>query len=536
MPVPAAPGPLAPLTRRALLTGSAAAVAALGLGRAGAAPGTPFAHGVASGDPLPDGVVLWTRVTPRNPEPVGVHWVLARDPRLVDVVARGNVVATPDADWTVKVDPRGLTPATTYFYGFRAYGEDSPVGRTRTAATQADRLRMAVVSCSSYAAGFFNPYARIADRDDLDVVLHLGDYIYESGSSSTRRHVPSREIVSLQDYRSRYAQYRSDPDLQRAHQQHPWVVVWDDHESANNAWRDGAGAHSPSTEGPWEVRKSAATRAYAEWMPIRLPDPTDPGTIHRRLSFGGLVDLLMLDTRLQRLQPETRTGTFDRGSDDPARSMLGAEQKAWLIDELGASVERGTAWRFLGQQTMISPHRNDPSQPPLPYLPEEVVEAAGVRQGGGNEGADNWGAYRVERDEVIDVLRRTGDVVVLTGDIHTAWGCDVVEDPYDPLRYDPVTGRGSAAVELVCTSVTSHNLEESQPESAPVLNAAVRAGNPNVQHVDLGGHGYVLADVTPDRVLAQWWKTGTARRRSTTETLSASLQCLRGSAHLTPVG
>jgi alkaline phosphatase D len=488
---------------------------------------------VASGDPLPDGVVLWTRITPRDLDAVGVRWRVARDPDLRDVVVSGHAVADPAADWTVRVDPRGLAPATTYWYGFTAYGQDSPVGRTRTApAGRAERLRLAAVSCSSYAAGFFNAYARLADRDDLDLVVHLGDYIYESGGASTRVHEPAREIVTLQDYRTRYAQYRTDPDLQRAHAAHPWVLVWDDHESANNSWKDGAGGHQPATEGRWEDRKRAATQAYAEWMPIRLPDPADPGRIYRRLSFGGLLDLVMVDTRLQRRQPETPAGTFGTGSDDPARTMLGPDQKAWLLDTLASST---ATWRFLGNQTMISPHSNNPTQPALPYLPEEVVEASGTRKGGGNEGSDNWGAYRVERDEVINALRGAGDTVVLTGDIHTAWGCDVVEDPLDATRYDRLTGRGSAAVELVCTSVTSHNLQEALPEAAPALNAAVLAGNPNVLHVDLSGHGYVLADITPDRVLAQWWKTGTARQRSSTETLSTELVCAKGTRHLTRV-
>jgi alkaline phosphatase D len=444
----------------------------------------------------------------------------------------------------VKVDAAGLQPATTYYYGFEALGQPSLTGRTRTAPIgRVDRLRFALVSCSNYAAGYFNPYARLADRDDLDAVVHVGDYLYESATVSSlpdRRHEPRKELVALEDYRVRYGQYRLDPDLRRAHQQHPWIVVWDDHESCNDAWQDGAPQHDPATEGDWQVRKRAAVRAYREWMPIRWPDEADEIRIWRSLPYGDLVDLILIDTRLYgRNAPGTGTDLDDPSSNDPQRSMLGPAQFAFLTEQLSASRDRGTAWRLVGNQTMISPHTNNPtSGPPIPYLPDGAVETVDLRQGGGNEGRDNWGAYRVERDRIVDHLRSNDirDNVVLTGDIHTAWGCDVVEDPANPAVYDRVTGRGSVGVEIVCTSVTSNNLEETTMADDAIagVNAAIIASNQNVQYTDQSGHGYTLLDVDRDRVLAEWWETGTARQRSTGENVEAVYETLRGSNHLTP--
>src|SRR6185436_15167400 len=245
----------------------------------------PFAHGVASGDPLPDAVILWTRVTPRGPDTsrISVEWRLARDVELTDIVAAGSVDTDAEADFTVKLDVGSLEQATTYYYDFQALGVRSRVGRTRTLPRgEAQRARIAVVCCANYPAGFFNAYRLVAERADLDLVLHLGDYLYEYGNGTfgdgaaiDRVPSPDREIVSLEEYRQRHAQYKRDPDLQEAHRQHPFVAIWDDHEVANNAYRDGAANHQPDSEGDWASRKAAAMRAYFEWMPIRERDPGD---------------------------------------------------------------------------------------------------------------------------------------------------------------------------------------------------------------------------------------------------------------------
>lgn len=549
--------------RRDVLKGGLAGAAALAVGmppgRAFAADPSlaPFLHGVASGDPLSDRVVLWTRLTTARPS-APVLWRIATDPQLRELVGAGRAVAEQDNDWTVKVDATGLLAGRTYYYGFtdEASGLDSLTGRTRTAPLgQVPRLRVALVSCSNYSAGYFNPYARLGDRSDLDLVVHVGDYFYESASRSSlpdRVHEPRtagggvRELVTLADYRARYAQYRLDPDLRAAHQQHPWAVVWDDHESCNDAWQDGSPQHDPDTEGEWEVRKQQAVRAYAEWLPIRLPDPADPVRIWRSLPYGDLVDLIMIDTRLYgRNAPGVDTAIADNASDDPSRSMLGPVQYDFLTGALRESADRGTHWRLIGNQTMISPHNNNPADgPAIPYLPDGSDTVVDLRQGGGNEGSDNWGAYRVERDQLIDFLRseRIRDTVVLTGDIHTAWGCDVTKDParpYDPVTdsgYERATGRGSAAVEIVCTSVTSNNLQETLmgADEVTAVNAAILAANNNVQHTDQAGHGYCLLDITPDRVLVEWWETGTARARSSAQSVEATYLTTAGSQHLVP--
>lgn len=492
-----------------------------------------FRHGVASGDPLADRIVLWTRVS-NLVTAAEMSWELAEDAAFARVVrhsADGIETtprqALPERDYTYKVDVAGLRPGTSYYYRFRCGTAVSPIGRTRTApAGGAERARLAVVSCSNYATGFFNAY-RVAARRDLDAVVHVGDYFYEGGGAGNlgRANDPPYEIVSLSDYRTRHALYRSDPDLQEMTRQHPLIAVWDDHESTNNSWADGAQNHQPETEGDWPTRKQIAVQAYEEWLPIRLPEPGNPLKIWRHLPFGDLFDLLMLDTRLQRNVPETDTSLTGTDSFDPARSMLGQEQREWLFATLRDSAARGVRWRVLGQQTMISPHRNnpDPRFSPLPYLPQEISESIGLRVGGGNEGGDNWGAYAFERDLIMRTLRSEGiaNNVVLTGDIHTAWASDVTEDPYtlfNPLTpiltgvpgYNAITGQGSVAVEFTSMSVTSNNMVDSAEgrRLAPLYNAAVVVANPNLRFHNAAAHGFVLIDITRERVTGEFWNVG----------------------------
>ena len=286
-----------------------------------------FLHGVASGDPLPAGVILWTRVTP-TPQSlpgsgtgptVAVGWQVAKDQAFAQIVRSGSTTTGPSADHTLKVDVTGLAPATTYYYRFILDGVRSPVGRTRTApalnATVAG-LRFGVVSCANYEGGFFSAYRHLAARNDLDAVLHLGDYLYEyepgaygPGPAIGRVHQPAREMVSLADYRQRHALYKTDADLRALHAKVPFIITLDDHETANDAWRDGAENHQPATEGPYAARKAAARRAYFEWMPIRKPSR---GTIYRRLRFGRLAELSLLDLRTYRSQ-QVSAGQCRRG-------------------------------------------------------------------------------------------------------------------------------------------------------------------------------------------------------------------------------
>ncbi|MFZ4600952.1 MAG: alkaline phosphatase D family protein [Caulobacterales bacterium] len=298
------------LTRRgafgAALAGTAAACAPT---RATAYEGAArFGHGVASGDPRSDSVVIWTRVSPEKPGPVPVRWVVTSDPKLRRVVATGETTTDEARDYTVKIDVQGLKPGRKYHYGFVVGKERSPVGVAKTLPEAGvEQIRFAVVSCSNYPFGYFNAYKSIAETDGLDAVLHLGDYIYEYGRDGYGGEVgvklgravqPPHEIVTLADYRTRFAQYRSDPDLQAAHAAAPWITIWDDHETTNDSWQKGAQNHQPK-EGDWEVRKRAAIQAYFEWMPIRDPVAGRPWeAINRTFQFGDLVTLAMLETRL----------------------------------------------------------------------------------------------------------------------------------------------------------------------------------------------------------------------------------------------
>lgn len=279
----------------------------------------PFYHGVASGDPLADRVILWTRVTPDNHGSIQVVWQIATDPQMQNVVNSGTLTTDETKDYTVKVDATGLQPGTTYYYHFSALGKNSLVGRTRTAPTNVSNLRFGVVSCSNYQNGYFNAYGNMAERNDLDAVIHLGDYIYEYATGEFgysdeigRGHQPNNEIITLQDYRIRYSYYRLDPKLRRLHQQLPFITVWDDHEFANDAYKNGAENHQ-SNEGSWDKRKGNAFKAYFEWMPVRT-NTLATNRIYRKISYGNLVDLIMLDTRIEGRDQQAGGGLFRKST------------------------------------------------------------------------------------------------------------------------------------------------------------------------------------------------------------------------------
>lgn len=271
------------------------------------APIVEFLHGVASGDPEPSAVVIWTRVTSESD--VSVRWQISGDADFAGIVSEGEATARAASDYTVKVDVRGLEPGQGYFYRFIAGEVVSPIGRTRTlAGKDATKLRLGVVSCAHYGFGFYHVYRELSKAPDLDAIVHLGDYIYEYGPDGYggdvakeigREHEPPHEIVTLQDYRTRFSQYRRDPDLQAAHAAAPFITIWDDHETANNAWVGGAQNHQPDTEGAWETRRDAALRAYFEWMPMRDPEPGQAfHTLHRTYEMGNLATLHLIETRL----------------------------------------------------------------------------------------------------------------------------------------------------------------------------------------------------------------------------------------------
>jgi alkaline phosphatase D len=472
-----------------------------------------FRHGVASGDPLADAVILWTRVTPGGDAAIELEWRIARDPALNDVTNSGRVLASAESDYTVKVDAGGLVANATYYYAFFVGGARSPVGRTKTLPSgTSERARLAVTSCANYPAGYFNVYRLIAERADLDLVLHLGDYLYEyangtfgDGSAIGRVPEPNRELVTLEDYRARHAQYKGDPDLQEAHRQHPFVTIWDDHEVSNNGFRDGAGNHQPESEGDWVARKRDAMRAYFEWMPIRPASPGDSQRIYRQFAYGDLFDLVLLDTRYAG-RSETIASNCDRvGLEDTARSLLGAEQEAWFFDALRTSNSRGTRWRLVGQQVMLA-QLSDASLGCVTQL-------------------DQWDGYGPSRARMLGLLRdeAIGNVVVLTGDAHSSWAFDIAESPFDISSYDGATGQGSLAVELVTPSVSSpYTFDE---------NAAYTT-HPHLKFMELLRHGYLLVDLSLERVQAEWYLATSVLTPRPEETLGAVYQTRSGENRL----
>lgn len=474
-------------------------------------PDTLFAHGVASGDPLVDSVVLWTRVSLPEAElaagEVEVFWEIARDAAFEDRVDAGTVVAKASADWTVKVDPFSLVAGTTYYYRFWLQGRSSPIGRTRTLPeTKVEHLRIGVCSCSNFS-GYFTAYRHMAERADLDVVLHLGDYIYEYAGNpeNARFAAPAHEIVTLEDYRTRYAAHRSDPDLQEVHRQHAFINIWDDHETANNAYTDGSPQHDEG-EGTWGERKSVAQQAWREWMPARVGDD---GKIWRSFEFGQLCDLWMLDTRLWNRDKQT-TPSQKAVIADPSRSFLGPDQEAWLHDGLRTSKAR---WRVLGQQVMIA------------------------RLGIGSMilNSDQWDGYQPTRDRLFEVVRETGvgNFVVLTGDIHTSWANDLVEDSSPEAgKYDVSTGTGALGVEFVVPGITSGGLPGGA--GAEIAGLALEY-NPHIKWSDVQHRGYGVLDLTSERCAFEWTHVEAVSSPGGKVFHGKSFVTMHGSGHLDPM-
>ena len=493
------------------------------IGRVFAQPGSDavFRHGVASGDPLRDRVLLWTRVTPGAPdETVDVEWMIARDARMSRVIARGSLRTSAVRDYTVKIDAVGLGAGSTYYYRFAARGARSPVGRTRTLpARPTNRVKLALVSCANLPFGFFNVYGRVAARPDLDAVLHLGDYIYEypnngygnrpegDGRPFGRVPRPDRELITLDDYRERYAQYREDPDLQAAHRQHPFVVIWDDHEVANNAWTGGAQNHN-SGEGEWMVRKAAAIQAWREWMPVREAAGGDY-RLYRQLPLGDLGDLLMLDTRLAGRDHQAASGdvaSIERAS----RQLLGVPQEDWLAETLRDSTAAGKPWQILGQQVTFAP-QTPPGKP------------------AGN--ADSWDGYRAARSRVFEMVAnaKVKHLVVLTGDVHSSWAYDLARVPFDSTTYDSRTGRGAVGTEIITPAISSPS--PLTPDRIPALYAS----RPHLKYVAGQDRGYVLVDLTVERLQADWWTVPTIVERSPSEQFAKGLVTNAGRPHFEEV-
>ncbi|KAB1145620.1 alkaline phosphatase [Streptomyces luteolifulvus] len=525
--------------RRRTVVKAAAATAALAGPLAAAMPARAadapaFLHGVASGDPLPDGILLWTRVTP-TPEAIPgsglgpdiqVGWTVARDKAFTNVVAKGSLTATAASDHTVKADIRGLAPATDYWFRFSAGGTDSPVARTRTApaaGAAVSGLRFGVVSCANWEAGYFSAYRHLAARGDLDAWLHLGDYIYEYGTGAygtrgtvVRPHAPTHEILTLADYRTRHGRYKTDADLQALHAAAPVIAIWDDHEFANDTWSGGAENHTEGAEGVWSARQAAAKQAYFEWMPVR---PAIAGTTYRRLRFGKLVDLSLLDLRSFRSQ-QVKIGN---GSvDDPDRTLTGRAQLDWLKAGLKTS---DTTWRLVGNSVMISPFAIGSLSADLL---KPLAKLLGLPQEGLAVNTDQWDGYTDDRRELLAHLRANAirNTVFLTGDIHMAWANDV---PVDAGTY-PLSA--SAATEFVVTSVTSDNLDDivKVPEGtvSAIASPIIRAANRHVRWVDTDRHGYGVLDITADRAQMDYYVLSDRTKAAATSSWSRSYRTRSG--------
>jgi alkaline phosphatase D len=450
----------------------------------------PFYHGVASGDPLSNAVIIWTRVTPTgNETSFSGSWEMATDTSFGTVVQTGSFTTDASRDFTVKVDVAGLSPNTWYYYRFEVDGVKSVIGRTKTAPVGGvSQLRFGVASCSDYENGYFNAFRALGERNDIDAVIHLGDYIYEyyNANRGDRAGYPENEIITLSDYRMRYSQYRLDPDVAFAHQQYPFINVWDDHESANNSWRDGAQNHTPATEGDWETRKKNSVRAYYEWLPIRLTDANDSIRIFRHLPFGDMLDLFMIDSRLYDRDEEAST----RDSvllNDPNRRMIGPVQGEWLYDGLKNSQAR---WKVMGNQVMFVPFIFRIN---IPFVVDTTVF-----------NGDGWDGYPLERQRILDTLAANdiSNFVVLTGDIHTSWGNDI---PSANVPYD--NGNGSVGVEFVVTSITSSNGSAFQQLSGIIglIEGQVRSQVPHIKYYDLVNHGYMVLNLTDQAAQADWY-------------------------------
>jgi alkaline phosphatase D len=488
---------------------------------------TRFDHGVASGDPLTDGVMLWTRVTTAA-RSVPVGWVVARDEAMTDVVAAGVATADAERDHTVHVDAGGLEAGVTYHYRFATRSAVSPIGRTRTLPADPQRLRFAFCSCAKYNAGFFNAYARIAEHEELDFLLHLGDYIYEASNTPPKSQTPGADIGrpfdpvdecrTLADYRRRYAQYRGDGDVQRLHARLPVIATLDDHELADGAWAGGSSEHRPDAHGPWAERRDAAMRARWEWLPARPPAADDPTRVFRGIRIGGLADILLLDVRSRRDEP-----VREPGMTAPERTMLGAEQREWLLRELDASA---AAWRIVASPSVFTPTWCDsPSEP----LHTALQKLKLIDEAGAGPDPDQWDGYPAERARVTGHLRERGigDVAFLSADIHVGVAAEVA---------DAATGL-PVAVELTAPSLTSQNLDEKLGVTPrdPRITAAASAYVAEHEHVhwcDMASHGYVVVDVDRDRLRGEWWHVDTVLEPSAGVRLGAAFEVPRGTSAL----
>ncbi|NQE60742.1 Phosphodiesterase/alkaline phosphatase D [Caulobacter sp. RHG1] len=492
-----------------------------------------FTHGVACGDPTPSGLLLWTRAVGEGGE-IRLAWEVATDEGFVKIIRSGVATTGPARDYTCKVEVEGLKPGATYHYRFRSADAVSRVGRGRTLPAKGVKAaRLAVVSCSHYGFGYFNAYRAIADlTSPIDAVVHLGDYIYEYGVDGYggaeskilgRQHQPAHEIVTLADYRQRFAQYRTDPDLQDLHARAAFITIWDDHETANNAWMGGSPAHDEKTEGAWEARRDAAIQAYFEWLPMRDPPAGQPRhALNRVYDYGDLVSLIVIETRLTgRTKAPSASRDMIRDAagrpdpvrfekevlDAPQRSMMGARQEAWLDQALTASVKRGAAWQMLANQVIVARMRAPDF---MSLLPKDLLDDALTRPGakrwlestrlGLPINLDAWDGYSAARLRLYDTVRKTkANLAVLTGDTHMFWG-NRLHDPRDETPVGVEFGVGSI------TSPGGYETISPDPRIYAVAEKALVDRNPDVRFAHARDHGFLLVEIGRQAITCDYFK------------------------------
>jgi alkaline phosphatase D len=575
-----------------------------------------FTHGIASGDPLTDRVILWTRVIPgdgaaRN---LDVTWQVAADDAFTAIVAEGTAKAALKRDHTVKVDAAGLQSGTGYYYRFLCEGIVSPTGRTKTLpASGVTSATLAVISCSNYPQGYFNVYKELAGRE-LDAVLHLGDYIYEyadgvysndAAVAQGRAVKPKNEIVSIDDYRERYGVYRSDEDLQAAHAAHPFICVWDDHEIANNSWKGGAENHNEG-EGDWTARRLTAEQAFREWLPIRDMEEGSH-SIRRSFDLGSLASVIMLDTRIEgrdkqlsydtdlpyrtlpfdmrdpshpkallsadavagvpeaaikhipvpfdlrgekpvpmtdlaeikKLDPKNMPAGFSYLPDaekfkkdilwDEARSILGAEQEAWLTGELARSKAAGVPWQVLGQQVITG-------KVPMPFLKDEDLDFSKSNYVSKERlkasqmlsrmklpfNLDFWDGYPACRERVFTAIKENANnAIFVAGDSHNAWAFELADE-----------AGNAVAVEFATPAVSSPGLEAYVPADASAVKAALMQSSPELRYLDSEHRGWLELTLTREKADASWYFVSTVLDRTYTVTKGQTVESVVGGHRL----
>ncbi len=526
------------LSRRSLLLGASLAATPIPAWARELSAGA-FTHGVASGDPTQTSVIIWTRFAPAAGADGRIAWEISEQEDFRRVARRGSAQASAASDYCVKVDVRGLRAGRRYFYRFLSSSNPSVTGLTRTAPREAESLNVAFFSCANLPFGYFHAYGDAAARDDIDLCLHLGDYIYESPrgiypfpSEVVEGRVidPVNEIVSLADYYARYGSYHLDPDLLELRRTKPLSVTWDDHEITNDAWSGGAQNHQPATEGSYVDRVAAASKAYFDWMPIRRPNPAS-AQLYRTIDWGDLARIVILDTRYigrnEQLNyvrdlipamtapgadPMAAAQAFKRQRlEDPSRTLLGSAQEQWLDATLAQSKARGQTWQVLAQQvvlsTWVAPENVARLLPPDTNLTTNwFSQAERLRQAGLPWNLDAWDGYPAARARLkASLVQNTANALVIGGDSHNAWVYNATADNADRL----------AAIEFAGGSVTSPGFERTLTNAqAGEREATFRGADPLLAFTDLSNRGYGAFRLTRGACEAEWRAVSDIRVRA----------------------